>query len=35
VEIVDVYNRAEAMDVITRSVSDYQKQFGDAEPAAK
>jgi inorganic pyrophosphatase len=31
VEIVDVYDRAEALDVITRSLSDYQKQFGDAE----
>lgn len=31
VEIVDVYDRAEAMDVIMRSVSDYQKQFGDPE----
>jgi inorganic pyrophosphatase len=28
VEIVDVYDRAEALDVITRSLSDYQKQFG-------
>jgi inorganic pyrophosphatase len=31
VEIVDVYDRAEAMDVIMRSVSDYQNQFGDPE----
>lgn len=30
VEIVDVYDRAEALDVITRSIADYQKQF--AEP---
>jgi inorganic pyrophosphatase len=30
VEIVDVYDRAEALDVITRSLSDYQKQFGAA-----
>ena len=29
VEIVDVYDRPEALDVITRSMSDYQKQFGD------
>ena len=29
VEIVDVYDRAEALDVITRSMRDYQKQFGD------
>jgi inorganic pyrophosphatase len=28
VEIADVYDRAEALDVITRSLSDYQKQFG-------
>jgi len=28
VEIVDVYDRKEALDVITRSLSDYQKQFG-------
>jgi inorganic pyrophosphatase len=31
VEIVDVYDRSEAMDVIMRSVSDYQNQFGDPE----
>jgi inorganic pyrophosphatase len=31
VEIVDVYDRTEAMDVIMRSVSDYQNQFGDPE----
>jgi inorganic pyrophosphatase len=30
VEIVDVYERVEALNVITRSVTDYQKQF--AEP---
>ena len=30
VEIVDVYDRKEALDVITRSLSDYQKQFGDS-----
>jgi inorganic pyrophosphatase len=29
VEIVNVYDRAEALDVITRSMRDYQKQFGD------
>jgi inorganic pyrophosphatase len=29
VEIAGVYDRAEALDVITRSLSDYQKQFGD------
>ena len=29
VEIVDVYDRAEALDVITRSMSDYQKLFGN------
>lgn len=29
VEIVDVYDRAEAMDVIMRSMRDYEKQFGD------
>jgi inorganic pyrophosphatase len=28
VEIVDVYDRAEALDVITRSFSDYRKLFG-------
>jgi len=28
VEIVDVYDRKEALDVIKRSLSDYQKQFG-------
>jgi inorganic pyrophosphatase len=29
VEIVDVYDRAEALDVITRSLGDYRKLFGD------
>jgi inorganic pyrophosphatase len=28
VEIVDVYDRAEAMDVITRSLRDYEEEFG-------
>ena len=28
VEIVDVYNRAEALEVITRSIADYQEKFG-------
>jgi inorganic pyrophosphatase len=28
VEIVDVYNRVEALDVITRSIADYQEKFG-------
>jgi inorganic pyrophosphatase len=31
VEIVDVYDRVEALDVITRSLSDYQGQFGRKE----
>lgn len=31
VEIVDVYDRAEAMDVIRRSIDDYRNQFGDPE----
>ncbi len=31
VEIVDVYDRIEALDVITRSMGDYQKRFGDPE----
>ena len=31
VEIATVYNRAEALDVITRSVRDYRKKFGDPE----
>ena len=35
VEIVDVYDRAEALDVITRSISDYQKKFGDPEKRTK
>lgn len=30
VEIADVYDRVEALDVITRSLSDYQKEFGDS-----
>ena len=28
VEIVDVYDQAEAMDVITRSLMDYKQKFG-------
>jgi inorganic pyrophosphatase len=28
VEIVDVYNRVEALDVIARSIADYQEEFG-------
>jgi len=28
VEIVSVYDRTEALDVISRSISDYQKKFG-------
>ncbi|MGH9871648.1 MAG: inorganic pyrophosphatase [Pyrinomonadaceae bacterium] len=35
VEIVSVYDRAEALDVITRSISDYQTQFGDHESRTK
>src|SRR6266508_3814262 len=31
VEIVDVYDRGEALDVITRSMNDYRKQFADPE----
>ena len=31
VEIVDVYDRAEALDVIERSMRDYREQFGDPE----
>lgn len=31
VEIVDVYDRAEALDVIERSFRDYRAKFGDAE----
>jgi hypothetical protein len=35
VEIADEYNRTEALDVITRSFSDYQKQFGDHDSRMK
>ena len=28
VEIVEVYNRAEALEVISRSIADYQEKFG-------
>lgn len=35
VEIVDVYDREEAWDVITRSMRDYQKQFADSESRTK
>jgi inorganic pyrophosphatase len=35
VEIVDVYDRAGALDVITRSISDYQKKFGDPAKRTK
>jgi inorganic pyrophosphatase len=28
VEVVDVYDRTEAMDVITRSLRDYEAEFG-------
>jgi inorganic pyrophosphatase len=31
VEIVDVYDRVEALDVIKRSFRDYRKKFGDPE----
>ncbi len=31
VEIADIYDRAEAFDVIERSVRDYQRKFGDPE----
>jgi inorganic pyrophosphatase len=31
VEIVTVYDRAEALDVINRSMADYQEQFGDPQ----
>jgi len=31
VEIVAVYDRAEALDVIARSMRDYREQFGDPE----
>jgi inorganic pyrophosphatase len=34
VEIVDVYDRAEALEVIRRSIGDYRKQFGDAETSS-
>lgn len=30
VEIVDVYDKAEALDVIRRSLADYEKEFGGA-----
>ena len=35
VEIVSIYDRAEALDVITRSISDYQTKFGDHENRTK
>jgi inorganic pyrophosphatase len=35
VEIAGVYDRAEALDVITRSLSDYQNHFGDPAPRSK
>jgi inorganic pyrophosphatase len=35
VEIVDVYDRTEALDVITRSMLDYREQFGDPEKRAR
>jgi inorganic pyrophosphatase len=35
VEIADVYDRAEALDVITRSFSDYQNVFGDPAERTK
>ena len=35
VEIAGVYDRVEALDVITRSLSDYQKQFGDPAKRTK
>ena len=35
VEIADVYDRAEALDVITRSMLDYREQFGDPEKRAR
>ncbi len=35
VEIADVYDRAEALDVITRSLRDYREQFGDPEKRAR
>ena len=31
VEITDVYNRAEASDVVTRSIRDYRVKFGDPD----
>jgi inorganic pyrophosphatase len=34
VEIVDVYDRDEALDVIKRSVNDYFSKFGDPEKRA-
>ena len=35
VEIDSVYDRAEALDVITRSISDYQTKFGNHESQAR
>ena len=35
VEIVDVYDREEAVDVIARSMRDYQEQFGEPETRMK
>lgn len=35
VEIVDVYDRAEALDVISRSLRDYRDKFGDPERRAR
>lgn len=35
VEIVDVYDRTEALDVITRSFRDYRDKFGDPERRAR
>ena len=35
VEIDSVYDRAEALDVITRSISDYQTKFGNNESQAR
>ncbi|MGI9167400.1 MAG: inorganic pyrophosphatase [Pyrinomonadaceae bacterium] len=34
VEISDVYNRAEASEVVTRSIRDYRVKFGDPEQRA-
>jgi inorganic pyrophosphatase len=36
VEIVDVYDRAEALEVIARSITDYKRKFGacEVEPAS-